>query len=306
MGQFCWTVTPFGCKNASKTAQALVDKILRGYYHAASSFQDDLVIWSASFAQHLVDLREVLSRLRNARLTANADKCSFVMKKLNLLGHVIEDGVIKPSDDKLSVISEMSTDSLVTKKQLKSAVGLINFFREFIQNCAELLVPLTNMLKKNMPDKIVWTKVSEECFQALKHALLSKPCLFPADVSKCYHLFTDASNLCVAAWIGQNDDENKMHPVAFASRKLSKHQMNWPVIHKELYAVVWSTEYFRHLLYGTEIHLYSDHRPIQWLHSLSVHSPRIARWALLLQSFNITPHYIKGSENVVADGLSRL
>ena len=306
MGQFCWTVTPFGCKNASKTAQALVDKILRGYYHAASSFQDDLVIWSASFAQHLVDLREVLSRLRNARLTANADKCSFVMKKLNLLGHVIEDGVIKPSDDKLSVISEMSTDSLVTKKQLKSAVGLINFFREFIPNCAELLVPLTNMLKKNMPDKIVWTKVSEECFQALKHALLSKPCLFPADVSKCYHLFTDASNLCVAAWIGQNDDENKMHPVAFASRKLSKHQMNWPVIHKELYAVVWSTEYFRHLLYGTEIHLYSDHRPIQWLHSLSVHSPRIARWALLLQSFNITPHYIKGSENVVADGLSRL
>jgi hypothetical protein len=125
----------------------LVDKILREYYHAASSFQDNLVIWIASFAKHLVDLCEVLSRSRNAPLTANASECSFVMKKLNLLGYVIEDGVIKPSDDTLSVISEVSTDSLVTKKQLKSAVGLILFFREFIPNCAELLAPLTNMLK---------------------------------------------------------------------------------------------------------------------------------------------------------------
>ena len=125
-------------------------------------------------------------------------------------------------------------------------------------------------------------------------------------MSQCFHLFTDASNSTVGAWLGQKDDVGKMHPIAFASRKLSKHQLNWPVIHKELYAVVWSTEHFRHLLYGTEIHLYSDHRPIQWLHSLSAHSPRLARWAMLLQSFNLIPHYIKGSENVVADGLSRL
>jgi RNase H-like domain found in reverse transcriptase len=157
-----------------------------------------------------------------------------------------------------------------------------------------------------MPEKIVWKKVSEECFQALKHALLSKLCLFPADVSKCYHSFTDPSNICVAAWIGKNDDENKMHPIAFASRNLSKHQLNWPVIHEELYAVVWSTEHFCHLLYCTEIDLHSDHRPILWLRSLSVHGPIIARWALLLQSFSITPQYINGSENVVADGLSRL
>jgi hypothetical protein len=96
--------------------QALVDKIFRGYHHAASSFQDDLVILSSSFQQHLIDLREVLSRLRNAGLAASVSKCSIIMNRLNLLGHVIEDGLIKPSDDKLSVISEMSKQSLVTKK----------------------------------------------------------------------------------------------------------------------------------------------------------------------------------------------
>ena len=89
-----------------------------------------------------------------------------------------------------------------------------------------------------MPEKVKWDAASETSLQLLKNALLSKPCLSPPDMSKCFHLFTDASNFAVGSWIGQTDDMGKMHPIAFASRKLSKHQLNWPVIHKELYSVV--------------------------------------------------------------------
>ena len=157
-----------------------------------------------------------------------------------------------------------------------------------------------------MPDKIRWTETSGNSLRQLKHALLSKPCLYPPDQDKCFHLFTDASQSSIGSWLGQQDEKGDMHPIAFASCKLSNHQLNWPIIHKELYAVVWSVEHFRYLLYGNEIHLYSDHRPLQWLHSLSTHSPRLARWSLLLQDQHITPHFIKGSDNVVADCLSRI
>ena len=157
-----------------------------------------------------------------------------------------------------------------------------------------------------MPDKIKWTEETENALMQLKQALLSKPCLYPPDQNKCFHLFTDASQYSIGAWLGQQDDNGDMHPIAFASCKLSNHQLNWPIIHKELYAVVWSVEHFDYLLYGNEIHLYSDHRPLQWLHSLSSHSPRLARWSLLLQNRQITTHFIKGSDNVVADCLSRV
>jgi hypothetical protein len=154
-----------------------------------------------SFEQHMIDLRGVLSRLRSAGLIANAAKCSFVVKRLNLLGYVIEGGLLKPSDEKLSVISGLCKQSLITKKQIKKAGGLINFFREFIPNCEELLVPLVAMLKKNMPDKVEWTTLSEKSLQELKHALLSNTCLIPP-MNKCFHLFTDASYRTVNAWLG--------------------------------------------------------------------------------------------------------
>ena len=98
IGQFCWNVTPFGCMNASKTAQKLVDELLTGLRHSAAVFQDDVIIASHTFEQHLIDLSEVLTRLLDAKLTANEKKCDFLVEKLILLRHVIEDGKIRPSD----------------------------------------------------------------------------------------------------------------------------------------------------------------------------------------------------------------
>lgn len=140
----------------------------------------------------------------------------------------------------------------------------------------------------------------------MKEALISKPCLYPPDDSKEFHFFTDASKGAVGAWIGQADDQGTVHPVAYASRKLNGSQLNWSVIEKELYAVVWSVEHFMHYLYGQTVHLYSDHRPLQWLQSLSQHSPRLARWSLRLQCVDLIPHFISGNKNVVADAMSRL
>jgi len=126
--RWSWTVTPFGCKNASKTAHTLIDKLLTGLLNAAAAFQDDIICFSSSFKQHLVDLTNVFTRLREAMLTANGNKCEFLVEKLSLLGHVIQDGQIRPSEDKLASMANLSSESLTTKKQICSALGLINFF----------------------------------------------------------------------------------------------------------------------------------------------------------------------------------
>jgi putative transposase len=306
VGQYCWTVTPFGCMNASKTAQKLVDKLLSGLRDVAAAFQDDIICYSSSFEQHLVDLTNIFTRLREAKLTANASKCEFLVEKLALLGHVIQNGQIRPSEDKLTSIANLSSASITTKKQLRSALGLINFFRDFIPNCAEIALPLTVLLKKNKPEKVILNDVCESALKRLKDMLLSDRCLYAPDSCKPYHLFTDASAGAIGGWIGQYDSEQRLRPIAFASKKLTDCQLNYSVIEKELFAVMWSVKHFQQYLYDCEIHLYSDHRPLQWLHTLTQHSPRLARWSLMLQNFHIIPHYIKGSNNVVADALSIL
>jgi hypothetical protein len=146
IGQFQWKVMPPGTMNGSKTCQKLLDRVLRGLQQSASSFQDDIIVHSPSFAQHCKDIAEVLNRLRQAGLTANAPKCQFLLKRMTILGHIIEDGKIKPSDKKIAPI--LTIEKLNTKKQIKSLLGVVNFFRAYIPNCSEKVLPLTALLKK--------------------------------------------------------------------------------------------------------------------------------------------------------------
>ena len=207
------------------------------------------------------------------------------------MGHVIEDGQIRPSEDKLASIANLGSESLTTKKQVRSALGLINFFHAFIPKCAEIALPLTLLLKKNEPENVKWNDECENALQRLKRELLSDKCLYAFDDTKPVHLFTDASFYAVGAWIAQYDSSEQLRPIAFASRKLTASQLNYSVIEKELYAVVWSVQNFYQYVFAMEVHLHSDHRPFQWLHTLTQHNQLLARWSLLLQNFNITAHF---------------
>ena len=152
--------------------------------------------------------------------TWRSQECDFLVEKSQLLGHVIQDGQIRPSDEKLAAIENIDSRSITTKKQLKSALGLINFFRDFIPHCAQIALPLTALLKKNQPEKIRWMVETERALHDLKESVKSDRCLYAPDQSKPYQLFTDASFGAVAAWIGQYDSSGCLRPIAFASKKL--------------------------------------------------------------------------------------
>lgn len=114
-------------------------------------------------------------------------------------------------------------------------------------------------------------------------------------------LSTDASNFALGAVLSQGN-----HPVCYASRTLNDHERNYSTIEKELLAVVWSVKYFRTYLYGRKFTVRTDHKPLVWLHSLKEPNMKLQRWKIMLNEYDFNVEYLRGKENIVADGLSRL
>lgn len=303
-GKFEFLRGGFGLKNMPKTFQKLVNKILRGCEEFAESHLDDICIYSKTFSEHVAHLREVLIRLRNAGLTANTSKCKFLLKSMKILGHVLEDGLIRPDEEKVAAIQQIST--LATKTQVKSFLGLTGYYADFIPGYQEKAYALTELLKRNKPDKVQWREEEQKALDALKMALISKPVLVPPDPSLPFIIQSDASRRSISAILCQRGKDNKEHVISYASRKLLPRETKYSVIELELLAAVFGVTKFNHYVYGRKIELQSDHRPLSYIAALLEHSPRLARWNLILSNYDITPTYKRGSLNSNVDGLSRL
>jgi hypothetical protein len=217
---------------------------------------------------------------------------------------VIEDGVIKPDESKITAIQQISR--LATKTQVKQFLGLTGYYADFISHYQDKAYYLTELLKRNKPDKVQWGEQEQRALESLKQALVSKPILVPPHFSRPYILQTDASRVAVSAILCQKQDDGKEHVISYASRKLLPRETRYSVIELELLAVLFGVIKFNHYLYGSKIELQSDHRPLSYLSSLLEHSPRLARWNLILSSYDITPTFKSGSLNANVDALSRL
>lgn len=305
-GLWAFTRCAQGLRNSPKTMQRLMDSILRGCHKFAKAHVDDILIYTKGpWARHIQHITEVLTRLRNAGLTVNVSKCEIAMKELCVLGHTIKDGKIGVDDKKIEAIKKLKIPK--TKREVKMVLGLLGYYMKMVPNFAGIAHPLTECLKKDKPDKIVWSPVLQKAFDELKTALISKPVLSPPDLEKDYILQTDASNHAIAAILSQwNDDLGHECVISYASRKLLPREENYSTIQKELLAIVWGTQVFENWIYGRKVFVQSDHRPLAWLNSLSNHNSRLMRWSLFLQRFDLIPSYKKGVNNVNVDALSRL
>ncbi|GFY26597.1 retrovirus-related Pol polyprotein from transposon opus [Trichonephila clavipes] len=125
-----------------------------------------------------------------------------------------------------------------TKKQLRSALGLHNFYRQYIPNFTKIALPLTELTKKKVPNEILWSKEAENAFKELKTALCGITELQVPDIEKPYYLHTDASQTAVRCCLGQLDGKDNIHPIAFGSQKLNPSQQKWSTIEREAYAII--------------------------------------------------------------------
>lgn len=300
-GHFEYTRMPFGLKNAPACFQRLMNTVLAGLQGIKCFvYLDDIVVYGQNLEEHNNKLIEVLEQLRKANLKLQPDKCEFLRKEVNYLGHVITDKGVKPDPKKIQSIVEMQAP--VNTKGIKSFLGMIGYYRKFIRDFSRFAEPMTRLLKKDV--EFIWGQEQQNSFQKLKELITKYPILQYPDFSKPFIITTDASNRGIGAVLSQ-EFNGKDLPIHFASRTLNKSETSYSTTEKECLAIVWATKQFRPYIYGTKFVIMTDHRPLTWLFQVKDPGSRLVRWRLKLEEFDYTIVYKKGKENVVADELSR-
>ncbi|CAL8993268.1 unnamed protein product, partial [Prunus brigantina] len=301
-GTFAYRRMPFGLCNAPATFQRCMPAIFSDMIERfIEVFMDDFSVFGSSFDNCLNHLSLVLQRCRETNLILNWEKCQFMVKRGVVLGHVISSKGIEVDKAKIDIISNMAAPASL--KGVRSFLGHAGFYRRFIKDFSKITRPLCNLLAKDVV--FHFDKDCVNAFNILKRELTSAPIIMAPDWSLPFELMCDASDYAIGAVLGQR--VNKLaHVIYYASRTLNDAQLNYSTTEKELLAVVFALEKFRSYLVGSKVIVYSDHAALRFLLTKKDAKPRLIRWILLLQEFDLEIRDKKGSENVVADHLSRL
>lgn len=243
----------------------------------------------------------VLVRCKEKNLVLNWEKCHFMVKQGIVLGHIISHKGIEVDKAKIDLISNLPPPRTV--KEIRSFLGHAGFYRRFIKDFSKIAKPLCSLLAKDAP--FVFSDKCLQAFERLKSELTSAPIIRPPDWSVPFEIMCDASDYAVGAVLGQRVDKLP-HVIYYAIKTLNDAQLNYSTTEKELLAVVFALDKFRAYLLGSRVVVYSDHAALKYLLSKKDAKSRLIRWILLLQEFDIEIRDKKGSENVVADHLSRL
>lgn len=302
-GQYHFKRMAFGLKNAPSTFQRCMNHILADLLQdTCLVYLDDIIVYSVSLEEHLIKLRKVFDRLRDANLKISLDKCEFLKHSIKYLGHLVTDKGIMPDPEKIKAIKEIKLPQ--TQKQIKSFLGLIGYYRRFIPCFAKLTKPMTKCLKKKARIDINDTEYIDS-FNACKEVLINPPLLQFPDFTKEFIITTDASNYAIAAVLSQGE-LGKDKPVCYASRTLSDTEVKYSTLEKEFLAIIYATKQFRPYIYGTKFTIITDHRPLMWMHRMKEPNAKLERWRMKMAEFEYEIKFKAGKINTNADALSRL
>jgi hypothetical protein len=301
-GNFEWLVMPFGLTSAPATFQRMVNNIFHDLLDVCVVvYLDDVLVFSKNLNDHCEHLFSVFLLMRKHNLFCQGTKCIFAADELEYLGHVIGADGIKVDPKKISIIRDWPVPK--DRKELRSFVGLCNYYRRFIHNFAKITAPLTILFGKV---DFVWNDERQDCFEKLKLLLTTAPVLVYPDPSREFHLFFDSSStIALGGVLCQLDELELLHPVAFESRKLSMAEVKYPVHELETLAFVHCLKKWRHYLDLRPFFVYTDNRSVETVLTNRNPSLRLIRWIDWLQSYKFTIRHIPRRLNIVADLLSK-
>ncbi|KAL5560436.1 hypothetical protein UlMin_036647 [Ulmus minor] len=299
---FAYKRMPFGLCNAPATFQRCMLSIFSDMVEKyIEVFMDDFSIFGSSFDNCLANLALVLQRCVDTNLVLNWEKCHFMVREGIVLGHRISVKGIEVDQAKIDVIKKLPPPTNV--KGVRSFLGHAGFYRRFIKDFSKITKPLCELLVKDAVFDF-----SKEClhaFETLKEKLISSPIIVAPDWELPFTLMCDTSDYAIGAVLGQRKGKI-FHVIYYASKVLNDAQLNYATTEKELLAVVYAFDKFRSYLIGSKVIVYTDHSALRYLFAKKDAKPRLLRWILLLQKFDLEIKDKKGTENVIADHLSRM
>ena len=296
-GRYCFRRMPFGIKSAQEVFQKRMSQLL-GDLPGVETDIDDILVWGATQKEHDERLEAVLKRCGEINLTLNREKCQFRVREVSYIGHILNSNGVQPDPEKVRAIQDMPPPT--DKKGVERLLGTINYLAKFIPNMSTVTFPIRELLKSDVT--FSWSEPQEKAFKEIKQILSVAPVLAYFNVKKPVTITCDASQSGLGALLLQ---DNK--PIAYASRALTDPETRYAQIEKELLAVVFAFKRFHQYVYGKEVKVESDHKPLESITKkpLSAAPPRLQRMLLQLQRYTFTLEYKPGTDMILADTLSR-
>ena len=309
-GLYEFRVMPFGVTNAPAVFQHLMQRVLAGLQEGnvtdfVSVYLDDVIVFSETFTDHIKHLEAVFDHLKKAGLMLNPKKCRMVCNEVEYLGHVVTSQGLKPNNRNWDAVKRFPLSTSL--KQLQQFLGLTSYYHRFVSNYAKIAYSLHSLTRKGA--MFQWLADCETTFETLRTKLLTSPLLaYYPDFSKDFTLETDASKFGLGTILSQYQDDQKLHPVAYASRSISTTEANYTITDLETLAVVWAVTHFRYYLYGHDVTIITDHTAVKaTLGAPSLTGKHVRWWSKVygsgIKQINIIHH--AGKRNLHADCLSR-
>ena len=303
LGLWQWKVMSFGLRNAPATYQRLMSHVLSGYIgRFCHVFIDDIICFSRTFEEHLEHLRLIFERLEKANIKLKPSKCAFAKAEVKYLGHLLSPGEIRPDPSNVEKIQNLTPPTDVTG--VRSFHGLASYYRAFLRDFSQRARPLTELTKKTV--EFHWGEEEQKAFDDLKTALVSEPVLALPDFTRSFILMTDGSSTGLGAVLAQQHGDGRERVIAYASKKTGPLERNYSACESECLALVWATRHFRDYILGRTTTVITDHWALKWLQELQNASPRLQRWRLALQEYDLHIVHKAGVRHRNADFFSRM
>lgn len=325
-GVYKWLVMPMGIKNGPSIFQRFITEVLAGIPNV-HVYVDDIIVGSSGDTEeellenHKKDVARVLQALRERKVYLKGAKSKMFVREVKFCGHILKEGTRRAAPQKLAALAEWKTEHIKTVTQMKSFLGLAQWYEIYVENFAAKAGPLFDSINAvNAPDgRIDWKPEMYTAFEEIKSSLLLNAPLQIVDTAKPFIITVDASGWAVGGVLSQEDDEGRERPVAFFSRKLhgdfSKKtlQCGWSPREQETYALVVGLLKFQSWIGNNAVTIkcQTDHKSLEHWHTerldmISGPIGRRGRWHEFFSKFaNLEVVYLPGKSNPVADALSR-
>ena len=329
-GLYEYTCMPFGLVNAPATYQRLMSLVMGNLqWRCVCVYVDDCCVYSPTWEQHLKDLDEVLSRLQQSGVNLKLSKCSFGQQQVRYLGLQLSGDGHSTDPNNLTSVVNMAPPS--NPSELRSFMGLLNYYRQYVPHFADIAEPLNALLRyapsdstpnrakakgkkqtsskrdtKFQPQPWTWTEVHQKAFEQLKQLLLQSPILAYPDFTGEYPfiLDTDASGVGLGAVLSQRYP-NGDRVLGYFSYSLSAKERGWSITEREAYAIVKAVRHFRHIIAGMPFTVVTDHHALRYLLEMKDPYGKINRWVTELQQYQLSIQHRSGVNHSNADAMSR-